>query len=201
MSDIRTNEKAMQDAYERHAIAVLHLKTIENRREEVKASLLMLDENTKNAIKDKQKILTAYAGGMVEMAAVTAARVAVEVCEQERLQADEILEAIQQEYGRVSSGPQAARDACRAARDKYCESCAAPIEMQIRTDAKLRRQLLDVYASLCARADASLGIYVGCPRWDVLLQEVFTPPDDAEVMEALERFERKYMQNIAETVA
>ncbi len=73
--------------------------------------------------------------------------------------------------------------------------------MQIRTDAKLRRQLLDVYASLCARADASLGIYVGCPRWDVLLQEVFTPPDDAEVMEALERFERKYMQNIAETVA
>lgn len=199
MTDIKAKEKALRDAYAAYKDKKQRAAVLERRRPEIEASRAELEARIVAAQEHRQKIITDYAAGAVDMAAVTAARDAILKAEQERTDAAEIIAAIRHEIHRLNFEVIEARNAACNARDLYFKALATPVEDRLREDADLRRQMMSVFAAYCAQSDAEIG-NGGRPDWDLILASLFPEPTEAEIVDAMERFKRehpKFMEGAA----
>lgn len=84
----------------------------------------------------------------------------------------------------------AARVAVPKALEKLCGDMAGQRGESLKSDRKLRAQLVDIFAAHCGATDGSLGAVVGGRvDWGMLLEELFPQPTDAEFEAAYTRFQ------------
>lgn len=191
MSDIKTSFK---DAYTKLTAAKQSLIAFEQRRDDEQAGLSVLDARTAAATKRKEEIIGDYAAGTCNMESVNEARAAVDACILARVQADEILDAMQHQHRRIADASTNARAELAATRHRYCRSIAAIDEKLLQNDKKLRQKLLDVYAAHFLSGD-SIG-FDGEKFWNLFLQDIFTEPSDTEMADAVKRFEKNHISNV-----
>lgn len=201
MSDIKADFKEMQKAYAEYTELQHRIRSLEARREEVRAFLPTQTAKIEEAKKQKQKVIADHVAGLVGQDAVAEARSLVDAAQQDVKNAEEILLAIQTEHQKAVAGLYTARANCRDARRRYCQACVKPIEDQLAADPKIRRQLLDIFAAAALRDDPELGFGQGMVDWQALLTNTFPEPTGDEIDKAIERFERNHMQDSKEVAA